>query len=338
MFFENVNIIGLSNLDAPNRVTSEELQVPLQANLARFGMRPNLIESLTGIEARRIWDPGHTPSRYATQVAVRALEDARLPKEKVGVLINCSISKDFLEPSVASLVHSNLGLSETCMNFDVSNACLGFINGMLIAGNMIERGQVDYALLVACEDSREITYATIERLSDPEISAEDFRDRFATLTLGSAACGMVLAHKDLAPEGHQFKGGVLLAATQHAHLCVGHHLDMKTDAKGLLMAGMELSTKTYQKACQEFDWDKKEFAQFIMHQVGGAHLRAMTQAIGAPDEKVPRVYVEYGNTGSTTIPLALYKSVEAGDIQKGDRVALMGIGSGINSAMMEVVW
>ena len=338
MFYENVNIMGMGNVDAPHRVSSLELEAPFAANLERFGMRPNLIETLTGIKARRFWDPGLSPSTYASQAAVMALEDARLPKDKVGVLINCSISKDYIEPSVASLIHNNLQLPEQCMNFDVSNACLGFLNGMLIAGNMIERGQTDYALLAACESTGDLSRVTVEQMAHPDISEEEFRARFATLTLGSAAVAMVLARKDLAPDGHAFLGGVSLAATQHARLCVGQNEDMKTDARGLLLAGIELSTKTWAKACQDMDWDKKDFAQYIMHQVGETHLRTLVQAIGLPDEKVPKVYPEYGNTGSTTLPLTLFKALEEGKVNKGDRLALMGIGSGINCALMEVIW
>ncbi|MEZ0371598.1 MAG: 3-oxoacyl-ACP synthase III, partial [Candidatus Sericytochromatia bacterium] len=172
MFYENVNILGMGNVDAPHRVTSLELEEPLAANLERFGMRPRLIESLTGIVARRFWDPGLQPSKYATQAAVRALEDARLPKDKLGVMINCSISKDYIEPSVASLIHNNLELPTQCMNFDVSNACLGFLNGMLIAGNMIERGQVDYALLTACESTGDLSRVTVEQMARPDVGPE----------------------------------------------------------------------------------------------------------------------------------------------------------------------
>ncbi|HEY9839792.1 MAG TPA: 3-oxoacyl-ACP synthase III [Candidatus Obscuribacterales bacterium] len=338
MFYENVNILGMGNVDAPHRVTSLELEEPLAANLERFGMRPRLIESLTGIVARRFWDPGLQPSKYATRAAVRALEDARLPKDKLGVMINCSISKDYIEPSVASLIHNNLELPTQCMNFDVSNACLGFLNGMLIAGNMIERGQVDYALLTACESTGDLSRVTVEQMARPDVGPEEFRDRFATLTLGSAAVAMVLARKDLAPDGHAFLGGVSMAATQHSNLCVGQNEDMKTDAKALLVAGMELSAKTWARACEEMDWHKKEFSQYIMHQVGEAHLRQLVQTLGINDERVPKIYAEYGNTGSCTLPQTLFKTLEEGKISKGDRVALMGIGSGINCALMEVIW
>ncbi|MGV3524667.1 MAG: 3-oxoacyl-ACP synthase III [Candidatus Sericytochromatia bacterium] len=338
MFFENVHVMGLGIVEPPHRISSESLEAPLAANLERFGMRPNLIETLTGITARRFWDEGLQPSKYATQAAVRALEDANLSKDKLGILINASISKDYIEPSVASLVHGNLNLPQDCLNFDVSNACLGFMNGLQIAGNMIERGQVDYALVTACESTGDLNRVTVEQMSNPDISEAEFRDRFATLTLGSAACAMVLTRADLAPDGHPFLGGVSMAATQYNHLCVGQNEDMKTDAKTLLLAGVQLASQTWAKAIELMQWDKKTFAQYVMHQVGEAHIGALIKTIGVPVEKVHKIFNEYGNTGSTTLPLTLAKAVEAGKVKKGDRIALMGIGSGINCAMMEMVW
>ena len=88
-------------------------------------------------------------------------------------------------------MHGKLGLTENCLNFDVGNACLAFLNGMDIASRMIERTEIDYALIVDGESSRPITEATIERLLDPDVGAEQFRAEFASLTLGSGAARQI---------------------------------------------------------------------------------------------------------------------------------------------------
>ncbi|PIQ27961.1 3-oxoacyl-ACP synthase III [bacterium (Candidatus Blackallbacteria) CG17_big_fil_post_rev_8_21_14_2_50_48_46] len=338
MYFDNVSILGMGYVDAPHRISSASIEEQLKDNIQRFGMRPNLIESLTGISARRFWDPGVQPSDAATQASVRALEDAGIPKDKIGVLISTSVSKDFIEPSVAALVHGNLGLKSECLNFDVGNACLAFLNAMTIAGNMIERGQVDYALVVCGESSRDIVEHTLPRLQAPDVEEKYFRDRFATLTLGSGGVAMVLTHSRLAPEGHRFLGGVSLAATHHSRLCLGQNHDMTTDASTLLMAGLQLAAETYERAKEQQDWHKKDFRQYIMHQVGEVHLRKCAEILNVPHEKVPRIFPEFGNVGPASIPLTLAKVAEQGEIQAGDRVAFMGIGSGLNCAMMEVLW
>jgi acyl-CoA:acyl-CoA alkyltransferase len=185
--FEKVSIQGLAYVDAPHRVTSAELSGRLSPVLQRFGLRPDLLESLTGITARRFWDPGVQPSTVAAMAGERALEQAGIGREQVGVLISTSVCKDYIEPSVASLVHHKLKLRAECLNFDLGNACLAFLDAMTVAGNMIERGQVDYALIVDGEGSRYINEVTIERLNREETTPQQFRDNFATLTLGSGA-------------------------------------------------------------------------------------------------------------------------------------------------------
>jgi len=338
MYFENVSIVGMGCVDAPHRISSASIEETLKDNILRFGMRPNLIEALTGITARRFWDPGVQPSDAATMAASQALENAGLSKEKLGVVISTSVSKDYIEPSVAALVHGNLGLRPECLNFDIGNACLAFLNAMTIAGNMIERNQIDYALVVCGESSRDIVENTLPRLQGPDVEEDYFRARFATLTLGSGGVAMVLAHSRLAPDGHRFLGGVSLADTHHSRLCLGQNHDMTTDASTLLMSGLTLAAKTYERAKADQDWDKKDFRQYIMHQVGEVHLRKCAEILGVPHEKVPRIFPEFGNVGPASIPVTLAKVAEQGEIQAGDRVALMGIGSGINCSMMEVIW
>ena len=157
MNFENLSILSVRHVDAPNVVTSAEIQTELGETMDRLGLPPNLLEGVAGIHERRFWDEDTKPSDAATMAAVAALDAAELDRGRLGVLINTSVCNDFIEPSTACLVHGNLKLPDTCMNFDVGNACLAFFNGMEIVGNMIERGQVDYGMVVDGESSRFLT-------------------------------------------------------------------------------------------------------------------------------------------------------------------------------------
>lgn len=338
MLFENVAILSVSHIEAPNRILSEELEVQLAQNLERFGMRPALIRELSGIFERRLWDPGIQPSDAATMAAELALAESGIDRNEMGVLINTSVSKDYIEPSVASLVHGNLGLPAHCMNFDVSNACLGFVNGIAIAGNMIDRGQIEYAIIVNGENSREAMEGTLKRLTDPNVDEQTFRESYATLTLGSGAAAMVLGPADKHPEGHRVIGGVSYAATQHNRLCVGQMNWMKTDASALLKAGIELVMKTYPRFLQVIQSVSDDIDHFVFHQVSHPHTEKTVQLLGIDGSKVYRVYREFGNTGPVGIPMVLSKSVREGKVKRGDRVALFGVGSGINCFMMAVDW
>lgn len=338
MFFDNVAIASLSYVDAPHRISSAEIEARLAPVLANIGRPQGLIEKLTGIKARRFWDPDVKPSEVATLAASKALTDAGIAGAAIGVIVNTSVSKDCIEPSIASLVHGNLGLSEDCMNFDVGNACLGFLNGMQLLGNMIERGQIDYGLIVDGESSREVIDATIRRLVDTDADENTFRANFATLTLGSGAAAMVLTRGDLAPDAPRFHGGVTVAASEHNRLCIGQPTEMTTDASALLVAGIGLARKTLARAVDALAWKLDELDHYIMHQVGRTHMEKLCATLGVDLSKVFMTFEEFGNIGPAAVPITLAKALEAGRIRKGDRIALMGIGSGINCSMMEVVW
>ncbi|RYY00450.1 3-oxoacyl-ACP synthase III, partial [bacterium] len=291
-----------------------------------------------GIKERRFWDEGVEPSEVATQAAVKALENANVDKNKIGIIISTSVSKDFIEPSIASLVHGNLKLNPTCLNFDIGNACIAFINAIEIVGSMIDSGQIEYALIVDGEGSRYAVEYTINNLLNSDIDEKMFRENFATLTLGSGAAAMVLCRSDLAPQGHKVVGGVSLANTEYNRLCVGQREGLITDSSKLLVTGIELVGKTYEKAKEELDWSEKQIDHLILHQVSANHTAKVADALKLEKEKIFVTFPEFGNIGPAAVPITLSKAVDTEVIKSGDRVALMGIGSGINCSMMEILW
>jgi 3-oxoacyl-[acyl-carrier-protein] synthase III len=338
MKFKNVVIQSLTAIDPPIRVTSIEIEKQLKATFDRLGIRDNLLEEVSGIGARRFWEKGTMPSDAATLAAEKVLDDAGIDRGKIGVIINTSVCRDYLEPSTACIVHGNLGLSENCLNFDVGNACLAFLNGMDIASRMIERAEIEYALIVDGESSRPITEATVKRLLEPDVGEEQFRAEFASLTLGSGAAAMILARKELAPQGHPYLGSVSRSATEFNKLCHGQMDRMVTDTRILLSEGLKLASRTFQAAKIAFDWVAGELDQFVIHQVSKVHTDSLVKLLGLDPEKVHAIYPEMGNIGPASVPIVLAKAVELGKIRRGDRVALLGIGSGLNCSMAEIVW
>lgn len=338
MLYQHVAIASVAHVDAPIRLSSADIMSRLQPTLDRLGIRDNLLEEVAGITERRIWDGPVQPSDAATMAAQKALAASGVQRENIGILINTSVSRDFLEPSTASIVHGNLGLADTCQNFDVGNACLAFLNGMDIASRMIERGDIDYALIVNGETSNEIAERTIQRLSQPGVTAEQFRNEFASLTLGSGGAAMVLGRAELLPNGHRFLGSVTRAATEFSHLCRGNMDRMVTDTRTLLVEGLKLAAKTFQAARAAMGWVASELDEFVIHQISKVHTAAIVDLLGIDPKKVLTVFPDHGNIGPASVPIALSKLAESGRLKKGNRVALMGIGSGLNCSMAEVVW
>ena len=224
------------------------------------------------------------------------------------------------------------------MNFDIGNACLAFLNGMEIVGNMIERGQIDYGMVVDGESSRFLTESTIARLERPETDATTFREEFASLTTGSGAVAMLLARADLVPDGHRLAGTFSLAATEHNRLCLGQLERGVTDTKGLLLAGIGLSERTWCQAQEELGFGAEDVDEYCLHQVSQRHAEQLAANLKVDLEKALLIVRDFGNIGPASVPIVLSKSAELGRIERGDRVVLAGIGSGLNCTVGEILW
>jgi 3-oxoacyl-[acyl-carrier-protein] synthase-3 len=340
MLFQHVAIAGLAHVDAPRRLTSGEIHARLKPTLDRLGITYNVLEEVAGVRERRLWDGEMRASDAATLAGVKALADAGIDADRVGLLVNTSVSRDYLEPSTASIVSGNLRLPDTCQNFDVANACLAFLNGMDIASRMIERGEIDYALVVNGETADLAYEKTLDRLSRDDVTEEQFRDEMATLTLGSGAAAMVMARAELAPGAPRYRGSVTRSATEWNQLCRGDlvHDRMIADGRMLMIEGLKLAQNTFGAARAALGWVVEELDEFVIHQVSKAHTKAFLRAFRIDPKKVLTIFGEHGNIGPASVPIVLSKLREGGRLKKGSRVALLGIGSGLNCSMAEVVW
>jgi len=332
--YTDTAVLSLGIAEAPIEVTSDDFDAQLAETLDRVGLRAGMLEGLAGIRSRRWWPETVSFADAAAMAGRLALDSSDVNPSDIGLLIDTSVCRDHLEPSAAVDVHLQLGLSTSCLNFDLANACLGFVNGMQLAATMIDAGQIDYALIVDGEGSRRTQEGTIRRLQSPTTTRQDVLDNFATLTLGSGGAAMVLGRASEHPEGHRFVGGVSRAATQHNKLCIGDLDRMITDSNGLLRAGVELAGDTWDAAREVFDWD--DLDSYVIHQVSKVHTAAITERLGIDSARVPVTFPELGNIGPASVPTTLAHA--APGFARGQRIACMGIGSGLNSAVIEIDW
>jgi 3-oxoacyl-[acyl-carrier-protein] synthase-3 len=336
--FGNTSVLSVCAIDAPVVVSSADMDDRLADVYARVGLRPGMMQRLAGIHERRWWNKGTTFADGAAMAGAKAMAEAGVNPGDIGLMVNTSVSRAHLEPSTAVAVHHALGLPSSCQNFDVANACLGFVNGMQLAAAMLESGQIDYALIVNGEDARGIHNATISRLQNGDGDAKAVFAQFASLTLGSGAAAMVLGRTDAHPEGHPFLGGATRSGSEHHLLCVGDMDYMHTDSTGLMNAGLALSRELWAESAADFGWNDPDRAieRYVMHQVSTVHTKAISKALDIDQTRVPLTFPNRGNLGPAAIPFTL--SGIAGELNQGDRVLLMGIGSGLNASISEIVW
>jgi 3-oxoacyl-[acyl-carrier-protein] synthase III len=322
----------------PETFTTEALEQRLRPLYRRLGFKPGWVQAVTGIESRRLWPEGVPHHLGAVSAARRALAEAGVEAGEVQVVVSCSVFKTRLEPSVACEVQGSLGIGRHCASFDVGNACLGFLTGMLQVANQIELGQIDVGLVVASEDAREILDATLAHLSSADADIHAFKNHLATLTLGSAASAAVLTSRRRSTGAHRFLGGTTLSAAHHHDLCVGDARGMVTDSVRLLREGVALAGQTWSEVRDVLGWEGPEVRTFALHQVGKAHHEAIVRNLGLSAELVPQIYPWMGNIGACGVPTTAALARDQGHYAAGDLVALMGIGSGINCAMLGVQW
>jgi len=332
-----------------NIVTSLTLEERLAPIYDKFNLSYGRLEMLTGIRERRFWDDDTTPSQDSIKAAEKALSKSGVNKEDIGCLLHTSVSRDFLEPATATVVHDSLDLPPTATIFDISNACLGFINGMVTLANMIELGQIKAGIVVGCESSKRIIDTTINRLlKDPDITRDKLKLAFATLTLGSGAVAVVLTHSSLSQDGHRLLGGVTRTSSQHNDLCrieadasfldLDELPDMRTDYEGVLKNGLALAPATWEATKQELGWNNSDVDRFFTHQVSAVHSKLLFKTLGLDNTK-DFTTVEYlGNIGSVSLPITMAIGIDQGRLDPGDKVAMMGIGSGIVCLMQGLEW
>ncbi|MFH1747740.1 MAG: 3-oxoacyl-ACP synthase III [Planctomycetota bacterium] len=331
---------------APNVITSAALDDRIAPVYKALRIPPGQIAALSGIRERRFWNPGQGMADGALRAARKALATAAVQVEDIGLLIYGGVCRDNLEPATACAVADGLGLSGHTQVYDVSNACLGVVNGMVQIANAIELGQIRAGMVVSCESARQIVDTMIERLlAQPDM--ERFKITLATLTGGSGAVAVVLADTSLTRPGRRLMlGGVTRSAARHHRLCrwgpdtgipSSAPTVMETHAIEVLENGVQLGIETWRDFVVELCWPDG-VDKTICHQVGTANRDAILKSLGIPAERDFSTYPYLGNIGTVSLPITAAIAEEREFLQPGDRVGFLGIGSGLNCVMLGVEW
>lgn len=345
--YENVCLEGFGYELPDEIVTSEELERRLAPLYERLRLPAGRLELMTGIRERRFFPADMPPSEASTRSARRALELAQVAPRDVGLLIHGSVCRDFLEPATACGVHRGLQLPHECAVYDVSNACLGLLNGIVQAADAIELGRTKAAIVVGTENGRHLVENTVERLNaDESLTRDDVKLSIASLTIGAAGAAIVLTHRSISRTQNRLRGGVIYADTQHHELCRSGRDEaradgvrplMSTDSEALLAAGIGAAKNAFAQFLPTLG-PSATIDKTICHQVGVAHKKLIFQTLGLDPAIDFSTFEFLGNTGSAALPVTAALAAERGHLQPGDRTAFMGIGSGVNVILLGVEW
>lgn len=338
MLFENVCIEGMGYI-IPNRVVKTSwIEDQLAPVYKKVGAPKGFIERLTGIKEHRWWDDGVWVSDGAAMAGEETLKRTGIDRKEIQCLVNASVCRDYIEPATASIVHNKLGLEQTTMSFDVVDACLGFLNGMIIVANMIELGQIDTGMVVAAEDPKEGQLSTIEKMLSNPPSRSALRDNLASFTLGCASVGIILRHKSKSKTGKRLLGGVSYSNTEKSQLCVAQTTWMRTKSTALLNEGSKVVVKAWDRFKDKFGWTNDTVDRLFTHQVSEPQRKIVLRKLKFNSD-IDYPTLEYlGNTASVAAPISMAIGLDNGAVKDGDKIILFGVGSGINSIVLGIQW
>jgi len=349
MKYSRVYINSMAYQLAPEVVSSKDLESRLTPLYQKLRIPSGQLAALTGIEERRWWPKNHRLSDGAIEAAKKSIEEANVNIDDIGAVVYTGVCRDQHEPATACRIAAEIGVKSHAAVYDISNACLGVLSGMLDIANRIELGQIKAGLVVSCESARHIVDITIDNMiSNPSI--QNFSQSLATLTGGSGAVAVLLTDGSLnlnTDKQHKLLGASQLSAPQHHDLChwglqeVGlklHKEFMRTNAVPLLKEGVALARDTWSDFLTKMHWSVDNVNKVICHQVGSANQKQVLTALDIDPQKEFPTFQKLGNMGTVSLPITAAIADEQDFLKKGNKVSFLGIGSGLNCIMLGLEW
>ena len=318
-------IAGAGAYFPSQKVTSEELMdelIKLGLNRSR-----NFISKVVGIEERRVEEADVLPSYMAYLASVEAIEKAGIRPEDIDMIIYCGIDRDCHEPATATRVQKLLGAPQSTTSFDVSNACIGFLNGVRIANAEIATGGANNVLLCSAEKLSRLSFEMIEKFDHTENKDDFFNNWVGAMTLGDGAGAMIIQRSDGVTG---FKSMSFKTRSELVDLCT-----IKEDNSGtefsmsmaeINSAGIELHTNMFKKTLESTGWTTNNIDKIYSHQTGRRPHKAIAEVTGVPLSKIPETYKKLANLTSVTFPA----NITLNPPSTGERVLYLGAGSGLH--------
>jgi 3-oxoacyl-[acyl-carrier-protein] synthase-3 len=290
----------------------------------------------TGIRERHIVDPGVATSDLGKEAAIKALANAGLTADAIGVIVVGTVTPDMFFPSTACLIQHKIG-AHHAWGFDLSAACSAFTYSLTTASQLVASGAHDHALVVG---------------ADVMSSIIDYQDRSTCVLFGDGAGAVVVS---AAAEGdgaildfeHEIDGsggqalcmpaGGSLRPSSHETIDQRMHY-VKQDGQTVFKFAVRKTEEIARRLLERNGLTPADLDLFVSHQANGRIIRSASEKLGLSPAKVIINIERFGNTTAATIPLALNDAVCAGRLKKGDLVLLASVGAGFTVGAVLVRW
>ncbi|HUZ54385.1 MAG TPA: beta-ketoacyl-ACP synthase III [Streptosporangiaceae bacterium] len=293
-------------------VTNEELAASVETS-------DEWIRSRVGIASRRLAGPDETVADMAVAAAGKALAGSGLSPADIDLVIVATCTPEVMIPNTAAIVARRLGIMAPGA-YDLNAACAGFCYALAAANDAVRAGSARHVLVIGAEKLSQWV---------------DWTDRSTCIIFADGAGAAVVGPAEPEPEAEEPEAGI-------GPVVWGSDGDMadkifiKDRNSFIIQEGQAVfrwaTTALHpvaKQACAEAGVDPAELAVFVPHQANLRIIEALARKIGAPQAKVASDIVTAGNTSSASIPLALSRMIERGELASGDKALLIGFGAGV---------
>ena len=308
MAFQEINNISLKGV-----VTAVPKNVEENATLPLFDTDEEFekFRSVTGIERRRVAPEGTCASDFCFEAAEELLKNLHWERSEIDVLIFVSQTPDYKLPATSCILQQRLGLSQSCMAFDISMGCSGWVYGLTVIASMMQNGFMKKGLLLV-GDTVTTTKSKKDKATYPlfgdggSASALEFE-------LGAIGLKTALFSDGGGAEAIMIKDGGARNPVSHDSFTeivgengsVRNNLQSILDGSSVFIFGITKAPKSVKQLIDFFEIDKESVDYFLFHQANMMMNEKIRKKLKLPSEKVPYVLSDFGNTSSVSIPLTM---------------------------------
>lgn len=320
-----INIVATGGYQPQLAVTNDDMSKIVETS-------DEWIRTRTGIRERRL-SKGEPTWYMGAMASKQAIERAGIDPADIGLIIDCTITSDFVTPSVSCIIQREIGaVNASC--FDLAAACSGFVYALDAARRYLATDEdLKYVLVVANE---KLSYIT------------NYADRTTCVLFGDGAAAVLVERSDKLFSSWTGADGTgakfLYAKNRHAEnpfigddmTAIDDQTDPEITHSFLVQDGKEVykfATKALptaaKNAADKIGLDITEVDKFVPHQ---ANMRIIDTAAKNLGVSLDKFYVNidmHGNTSSASIPIAFDEAVTSGAIKRGDKVCFVGFGAGL---------
>jgi 3-oxoacyl-[acyl-carrier-protein] synthase-3 len=304
-------ILAFGHYQPSNVVTNDDLAKTVETN-------DEWIQSRVGIKQRRVAGPDETVVDMAVQAGGKALANSGLSPEDIDLVVVATCTQEAQIPNASARVAHRLGIVSPGA-YDVNAACAGFCYALSNASDAIRAGSARNVLVVGAEKLSQWI---------------DWTDRSTSIRFADGAGAAVLGPSDEPAVGPVVWGS---AGDQADKIFIKDRNGFLTqEGQSVFRWATTALHPVAKEACDRAGIDPSELAAFVPHQANLRIIEAIARKLKAVNAVVADDIVNAGNTSAASIPLALSRLIERGDVPSGAPALLIGFGAGMTYAAQVV--